>query len=167
MPMFSLKTLHPDAVGTAQKKAVRYRLLNEPRLAESICRDILAVDPSNQNTIITLILALSDQYVFGNISVKEPMELVSQLDSEFLRHYYTGIICERRGVAALRMGGAGSGHIAFDWLRRAMDHYDDAEEVSPPGNDDAILRWNTCARTINNRPEVRPAPDEGPAQMLE
>jgi hypothetical protein len=167
MTMFELKTLHPDAVGTAQKKAVRYRLLNEPRLAESICRDILAVDPGNQNTLITLILSLSDQYSHGNVSVKEAMGLVPELESEFLRNYYSGIICERRAIAALRMGGAASGHIAYNWLRRAMDHFDDAEEVSPPGNDDAILRWNTCARIINTRSEVRPAPDERSLDMLE
>ena len=32
----------------ALEKALRYRLLNEPVEAESICRDVLEVDPDNQ-----------------------------------------------------------------------------------------------------------------------
>jgi hypothetical protein len=30
-----------------------------------------------------------------------------------------------------------------------MTWYEKAEEIKPAGNDDAILRWNTCARLIN------------------
>jgi hypothetical protein len=29
-----------------------------------------------------------------------------------------------------------------------MRHYEIAEKVRPAGNDDAVLRWNTCARLI-------------------
>ena len=29
-----------------------------------------------------------------------------------------------------------------------MDHYERAGALRPAGNDEAILRWNTCARII-------------------
>jgi hypothetical protein len=28
--------------------------------------------------------------------------------------------------------------------------------VRPPENDDALLRWNTCARFIMRHPEIKP-----------
>jgi hypothetical protein len=39
-------------------------------------------------------------------------------------------------------------YLAYEFLREAMDHYQNAEAIRPAGNDDAILRWNTCARMI-------------------
>ncbi len=167
--MFELKNLHVDAVATAQKKAVRYRLLNEPRLAESICRDILNVDDSNQDTIITLILALSDQFGSEGAGggVSEAMGLIPRLAGEYERRYYSGVVCERRAWAQFRVRSPASGHIAYDWFRQAMDHFESAEKMSPEGNDDAILRWNTCARVINTRADVCPAPEEHGESMLE
>ena len=60
--MFELKPLHPDAVQAALARAERYRLLNEPSEAESICLDILAVEPDNQPARIMLLLSLTDQF---------------------------------------------------------------------------------------------------------
>ena len=60
--MAELKQLHKDAIPAALEKAERYRLLNEPGEAESICLDILAVDPDNQRAIITLLLAFTDRF---------------------------------------------------------------------------------------------------------
>ena len=166
--MFELKPISMEAVDTARKKAVRYRLLNEPRLAESICRDVLSLLPGDQDATITLILSLSDQFGSrGTGSFGEAMQLAKDLMPEFERAYYQGVVCERRGIAQLRMSGAVSGQLAYDWFRQAMDHFIVAEEASPPGNDDAVLRWNTCARIINTRDDVRPAPDSGPELMLE
>jgi hypothetical protein len=159
--MFDLKPISSDSLGSAQKKAVRYRLLNEPRLAESICRDILAVEPDNQDALITLILSLSDQYGPGS-TVAEAMEMVPKLETEFQRQYYAGIVAERRALAILRAGTPGAGHTSYDWLRRAMDYFDAAEEVAPEGNDDGVLRWNTCARVINSRADVRPIEETEP-----
>ena len=65
---FELKTLHPDAVPRALAKAERYRLLNEPSQAESICRDVLAVDAANQDALTMLLLAL-DRAVHGRPEV--------------------------------------------------------------------------------------------------
>jgi hypothetical protein len=165
--MFELKSLKREALGAAQRKAVRYRLLNEPRLTESICRDILAVEPENQDALITLILSLTDQFGSkGRHSVAEAMDLLSRLAGEYEREYYAGIICERRAIGQLEISGPGSGEIAFSWFRRAMDHFESAEALSAPDNDDAVLRWNTCARIVNLRADVRP-PEPRRETMLE
>jgi hypothetical protein len=60
--MLELKRIPPSAVQPALEKALRYRLLSEPGEAESICRDVLAVDPDNQEALVTLLLALTDQF---------------------------------------------------------------------------------------------------------
>src|SRR5207248_11695595 len=58
--MSELKSLSKEAIPAALEKAERYRLLNEPGEAESICLDILKADPENQQAIITLLLALTE-----------------------------------------------------------------------------------------------------------
>jgi hypothetical protein len=146
---FELKKLSKDALDTASKKAQHYRLLNEPREAESICRDILAVQPAHHEALITLVLALTDQ--FGTETAQkaaEAQKLLEQLPQEYERMYYSGLVCERRATAYLESQTPGSGGWAFDWFRRAMDLYESAEAMRPAGNDDALLRWNTCARII-------------------
>jgi len=165
---FELKAISPDSVEAAKKKAVRYRLLNEPALAESICRDVLSVAPDDREAVITLLLSLTDQFTSPRGSrVREAIELTEHLDSEYDKRYYSGMICERRGVACLTKAGPGSGPIAYDWLRRAMDHYESAGEVGPEGNEEALLRWNTCARVIMRDRNVRPLPEEQAQTMLE
>lgn len=166
--MFDLKPLSPGGVEAALKKAVRYRLLNEPFLAESICRDVLEVDPDNQNALITLILALADQFASeGGGNVADARVLIQHLDGEYEREYYAGIICERRGHAFLHRRRPGSGPVTYDWYRQAMEHYNRAQKLAPPGNDDAVLRWNTCARVISYHPELKPSEPRRPPVMLE
>lgn len=165
--MFELRSLSRDAIPAAQEKAVRYRLLNEPRLAESICRDIVAVDPDNQDALITLILAITDQFGAGGARLNDALALLPRLEGDFHRAYYRGIIYERRGMAQLAVTTPASGHVAYDWFRQAMEQFDEAEAISPPGNDDALLRWNTCARMINDHEHVRPTPEHRTTVMLE
>jgi hypothetical protein len=167
--MLELKRLAPDAVEAAQEKAMRYRLLNKPRLAESICRDILAVDPDNAEAIVTLILALTDQYGMegAGVSIAGATALVARLEGEYERQYYSGIACERMAFAKLSLATHASGHLAYDWFMRAMSHYDKAAAVRPAGNDDALLRWNTCARVIDSRSDVHEAHDEPAHTLLE
>jgi hypothetical protein len=159
--MFDLKPLSRDAVPAALEKAHRYRLLNEPVEAESICRDILEVEPENQDALVTLVLALSDQFeehLSG--AAAEAKHVLGRIRDDYMRTYHAGILCERRAKAHLKRGGPRAGHIAYEWLREAMDHYDQAAAIRPPGNDDAILRWNTCARVIMQNPDVHPVPQE-------
>src|SRR5687767_11554788 len=98
--MFELKRLSKEAVPEALDKAERYRLLNEPTEAESICLDILEVDPANQKALVILLLALTDEFAAGNSqSVEQARAVLPRLESEYDRRYYAGIICERRGKA--------------------------------------------------------------------
>lgn len=48
---FELKILSPEAVPRALAKAERYRLLNDPGEAESICLDALRAAPHNQEAM--------------------------------------------------------------------------------------------------------------------
>jgi hypothetical protein len=145
--MFTLKPISPEAVAGALEKAERYRLLGEPELAESICLDVLAVEPDNQAALVMLLLALTDQFRSGAADrLARAQEVLPRLRGEYERHYYCGIIWERYGLARLAQGGHGTRPAAYERIRKAMECYEKAEAVRPAGNDDAILRWNTCAR---------------------
>jgi hypothetical protein len=150
--MFEFKQLSPDAIPEALKKVERYRLLNEPREAESICLDILRVDADNRDALRELLLSLTDQFVFDSAARKvgEARKVLHRLSDEYERHYYAGVIEERLAKARLAQGGPRSGFLAYQHLTDAMRLYEKAEAIRPPGNDDAVLRWNTCARMIIN-----------------
>ena len=164
---FELKSLHPDAVPAALEKAHRYRLLNEPEQAESICEDVLRVDPQNQAALASLILALTDRFAGSRpIPPQRVRDLLSRLHSEYEQEYYAGIISEREGIAWMRSDKPRSGDFAYQCLREAMTHYEKAEAIRPPANDDAILRWNSCARLIMNTTDVAPAVEEVAAPVL-
>jgi hypothetical protein len=164
--MFDLKALSPDAVPRALAKAERYRLLNEPSEAESICLDALEVDPSNQEVIMTLVLALTDQFDDNTSALPEAWKLIDRLRDDYDQAYYAGIICERRAKAHLRHGTPGSGSRAYGWLREAMIWYERAEAIRPANNDDSILRWNACARLIMRDQHVVPDVEERGEPLL-
>ncbi len=146
--MSELKTLSEEAIPAALEKAERYRLLNEPAEAESICLDVLKVAPENQQALVTLLLAVTDRFSKGyGVSDTQAKELVGKLTAEYDRAYYSGILAERRAKMKLTQGGHGHAW-AYDLFREAMHCYETAEAIRPPGNDDALLRWNTCARII-------------------
>lgn len=155
---FDLKSISTDAVPKALEKAERYRLLNEPNLAESICLDILAILPSHQQALVSLLLARTDQFDHG-VPMKSAEELLSRIEGEYERAYYAGLIWERQAHADLRQHGPSSNANTYHALREAMSHYERAEALRPHGNDDAILRWNACARVLSGNPEIRPLPD--------
>ena len=166
--MRELKPLSRDAVDAALAKAERYRFLNEPGEAESICLDVLAVDVTNQAALITLLLALTDQFGEASDAHQRAREALTALESEYDKAYYAGIIAERRAKAQLRHGGAGSSVGAYDWIAEAMRHFERAEWLRPSGNDDARLRWNACARFLDRHPQLRPsADDRREIEMLE
>jgi hypothetical protein len=154
---WALKPISRDAVEAALEKARVYRLLNEPSQAESICLDVLGVDEHNQQALITLILAMTDQFGRGP-QPWEAKEFARQLPGEYEREYYLGIIEERTAWSHLRLDAPGARFDAYELLREAMTHYERAESLRPAGNDDALLRWNTCARFLERHPEVGPRP---------
>jgi hypothetical protein len=157
---FELKSISVESIPEALAKVERYRLLNEPIFAESICLDILAIVPDHQQALISLLLARTDQFP-SNLQAKGAHEVLAQIKGDFEQAYYAGVIWERLGHARICQGGLAS---AYHALREAMNYYEKAMPFATPGNDDAILRWNTCARIIMQNPAIRPAPETDPAQ---
>ena len=165
--MFELKPLDPDAIPAALEKAKHYRLLNEPLEAESICLDILELEPDHEEALATLVLSLTDQFDRRlKKTFTEAREVAARLGTEYDRSYYGGLIYERRAKVHLERGGPGSGHVAYDWFRRAMENYDAAAKIDPDTSD-PILRWNTCARIIMHHPELIPEPHAPAAPFLD
>ena len=166
--MFPLKLLAFEAVPGALAKVERYRLLNEPEQAESICRDILATSPNQEQALVMLILTLTDQFDKRPRLVEEALQSAGKLSSGYERAYYTGMIWERRAKARHDMGGYGGNAIVHGWMVEAMGWFEKAEAVRPAGNDDVVLRWNTCARFLNAHPEICPeSVDAYVPEMLE
>ena len=156
---FELKPISSDAIPEALERAERYRLLNEPWQAESICLDVLRIDAGNQSAAITLLLALTDQFGEGSTPARA-REVLASIHGEYEQAYYSGIIAERSARARIRQGHRGANVKAFQEFSDAMRCYEQAQMRRPPGNDDSILRWNTCARTLMRYPELRPQPEE-------
>ena len=156
---FQLKPIHADAIPEAIEKAERYRLLNEPAEAASICQDILDIDQSNQAALVILLLSTTDMFDQG-AAMHSVQGILSRLAGEYERAYYAGVAAERWAKAQLRHGMPGSNFIAYDFFREAMEWFEKAEAIRPPGNDDAILRWNTCARILMGSSSLRPKPEE-------
>jgi hypothetical protein len=158
--MAEFKTISRDAIPLALEKAERYRLLNEPAQAESVCRDVLVVDPQNQHALVMLLLALTDQFCLGSPECfADAQAVVPKLHTEYQRLYYSGIIWERRGQACAIGGRPQSTEVAYDWICQAMDYYERAEQLRPPANDEALLRWNSCLR-LCQRYHLHAEPEE-------
>jgi hypothetical protein len=156
--MFVLKKLSREAVPAALEKAQRYRLLKEPLDAQSICRDILEADPGNQKALIILLLSLTDSFRQQlNPAFQQAEDVLRNLGDRYCKAYYGGVICERRAKVHLESEAPGSGQLAYEWLRKAMDRYEQALESCSPGNQDAVLRWNSCARIIMQNSHLAPA----------
>jgi hypothetical protein len=165
--MDQFKPLAKVAIPSATEKAKHYRLLGEPSAAESICRDILRIEPNHQEVLVILILAMCDQFGEGyRVAPGTVLEIIKRLENEYERIYYTGISHERRGTASLRSGSPGSGFMAYDCFIDAMEWYEKAEKLAPEHNNDPVLRWNTCTRLIE-RNRLEPMPKEEHEPFLE
>ncbi|MCW3110585.1 MAG: hypothetical protein JWQ09_5091 [Segetibacter sp.] len=157
--MSQLKLISKESIPVALEKAERYRLLNEPQLAQSICLDVLEADPQNAKAIINLILSITDAFASSSSDVNQAQQLLPRLQNDYEKNYYAGIIKERQGMAILNRKISGGHFAAYDWLNEAMAFYEKAEALRPQGNDDAILRWNTCLRLIMSR-HLKPRDEE-------
>ena len=156
-----LKPITREGIPAALQKAERYRLLNDSSAAESICLDILSVEQENQQALVMLLLSITDQ--FGEDSgdgVTRAREVLPKLKDEYKRNYYAGIISERKAKSVLASGTMGVDEVAHDWFRDAMKWYEQAEAARPSGNDEAILRWNTCARMLDRHAPKPPTREE-------
>ena len=158
---FELKPISVQSIHQALEKVERYRLLNEPALAESICLDILAIAPDHQQALIALLLARTDQFQ-DNAQPKGAQEILPQIKGQYEQAYYAGVIWERLGHARICGDDRGALSSAYHSLRDAMSSYEKAMALAPAGNDDAILRWNTCARMIMQNPQMQPSAESDP-----
>ena len=165
---FEPKPISRASVAAALQKAERYRVINDPSSAESICLDVLGVEPDNQQALVSLLLAITDQFAEApNEGVRRAREVLPRLTDEYKRAYYAGIICERCAKALLAPSAPGAGEKAYHWLREAMGWYEKAEAQRPAGNDESILRWNTCARLLERHPDIQPRAGEPVELSLE
>jgi hypothetical protein len=144
---YQLKSISKAGIAEALAKAELYRYLNEPEESESICRDILAVDPHQQLALRMLGLTITDQFIGGvHDRCQEAEELFARLIDKYEQLYYKGLLQERRAKAQLRAGQLP--HAVLPLLERAMHCFAEAEKIRPAGNDDSILRWNRCVRLL-------------------
>src|SRR5215475_7170215 len=134
---FELKSISAQSIPDALAKVERYRLLNEPALAESICLDILSIVPDHQQALISLLLARTDQFD-SNPNAQPALDVLSKIQGDYERSYYSGIIWERLGNARLRYSLSPDAGAAYYALRAAMGEFEKAQQFCPPGNDDAI-----------------------------
>lgn len=148
-----LKTISRNGIPEALAKVQHYRYLNQAEEAESICRDILAIDPENQMALRQLGLAITDQFK-GALSdgFREAQDCFEKLSSAYERSYYQGILYERWAKAQTHAGH--SAHSLMASFENAMNCFEEAEKIRPQGNDDAILRWNRCLRLMQGLPAI-------------
>ena len=146
---YQLKRISTAGIREAISKAELYRSLNEPEEAESICRDILEIEPNHQLALRLLGLALTDQFTGGGSDrYRETERIFEQLEDPYEQLYYTGILYERRAKAQLNARTPHASVLAL--FEEALRLFEDAERIRPAGNDDAILRWNRCVRLLQD-----------------
>ena len=156
---YKLKSISRNSVAAAISKAELYRNLNEPGEAESICRDILAIEPDNQIALRLLGLAITDQFTGGLLDRYGEAERIFQsLLDPYERLYYTGLAHERRAKRLLRAGRNPA--MLRQVLEEGMRCFEEAEKIRPEGNDDALLRWNRCVRLIQSQLGAEVQPEE-------
>lgn len=142
----TIRPIHAAAVPAALGRARQYRLLNEPQQTESICLDILAIEPRHQEALTMLIMALTDQFASRAGLVDVAKAHARELEAEYDRLYLLGVVLEREARAQLTRGP--SAGFAYDLFIQAIACYERAEPIRPPDNDDPILRRNGCIRTM-------------------
>ena len=158
--MNALKPISRDAIPRALEKAERYRMLNEPFFAESICLDVLTADPAHQRALAIYVLSLTDQFKASMGSAPKARAALERFSSQFDRLYYAAIISERSAVALLESRRSGVGDAAWFHLSDAMKSYEHADAVQPDAtNDDALLRYNTCVRLLEAHRLKEPTED--------
>jgi len=158
--MFAIKPISHSSIAGALAKAKRYRLLNEPGEAESICRDILEIEPGNREALVSLLLSLTDQFSYNSGAFAAALAVAERLESPYDRAYYAGIAWERRAKERHSGSGHSAHRYAYDWLVNALELFEKAESHRPEGNDDCVLRWNACVRYLEAHKELVATPEE-------
>ncbi len=158
--MFELKPLPGRDVEAALALAERCRTAGEPEEAESICLDVLEVQPESQPALELLLLARTDLLERGlPEGVQRARELLPRLQGDYERAYFGGLVCERQAKYLLGQRGRRTGFVAYEWFRFAMEEYDSAAQAAPD-RPEPVLRWNACARILMRNPHCVPDPEE-------
>lgn len=145
---WKLKELGARNLGAALALAKHYRDLSQPEEAESICRDILRVNPEEGDALRTLGLALTDRFPTAwRTLFDEACSIFAKLDSEYERVYYTALAWERYAKAELEAGHAQSALHAFE---EAMQGFEEAERLSAADDPAPILHYNRCVRALGS-----------------
>lgn len=160
-----LKSLNGHDLDQAQRKAEKYRDLNQPDETDSICRDILAVNPQHQAALRSLGLSLTDRYDGDGMQLhREALAVFGKLESAYERTYYAGIAWERYGKSQLAQGIGPGAHHAF---HRALHLFEEAEDLTEKENPDPILRWNRVVRELTTHPLLRFEEERSPESEMD
>ena len=147
MSTYVFKKLPPGSVEAALTKAAHYRDLNQPEEAESICRDVLDVEPASQTAWRLLGLALTDRLPSRNVGLlEEAVAAFGHLAEEYDRVYHEGVAWERAAKAHLERNEA---HSAVTSFEHALGLFERAERLRPD-SPDPLLRWNRCVRLLSS-----------------
>src|SRR5260370_5086818 len=125
-----LKSISKAGIPEAIAKAELYRYLNDPEEAESLCHDILAVDPEHQFAHRMLGLAITDQFIGAATDRYAEVQTIFQnLRDPYERHYYSGLLHERRAKAQLLVGY--SPHVLLPLFEQPMRCFPESKKLSP------------------------------------
>jgi tetratricopeptide (TPR) repeat protein len=149
---YELKPLTSKNLSAAVELAKHYRDLNQPEEAESICRDVLAVAPENEDAWRTLGLALTDQFPSKWMTLfDEAQASFERLSSDYERVHYSGITWERYAKAQLESGRSRNAIHAFE---EALESFEEAEKLGPKDLPNPIVHYNRCVRALTTHPEL-------------
>ena len=143
---YRVKRISTAGIAEAIAKAELYRSLSEPEEAESICRDILTIEPQHQ--LALRLLGLPDRSVHRSWvrSYREAEEIFQQLND---RMNGTTTLGSRTSDARKRSSKPGNCLLTVQALRTGS-YLSQRLRNSPAENDDAILRWNRCVRLLQD-----------------
>ena len=134
---------------------------------ESICLDILELDPNHRSTLDLLLRCRIELLKKGlPQSVARAQELIPQLDSDFDQAFYSGMIREAQARYLLEKRGRATSGVAYSWFRHAMDDFAAASNLDA-GRVEPKLHWNACLRTLENNPQCVPPPEDGEDHGIE
>jgi hypothetical protein len=149
---WELKRLGARNLASAITLAKHYRDLNQPSVAESICRDVLEVSPDDQDALRTLGLSLTVQFPTAWLTMfDEACAVFAKLRSDYERVYYTAVAWERYGMAQLVAGRA---HNAIHAFEEAIQGFEQADTLGSPDDPAAVLHYNRCVRALTTDPAI-------------
>jgi tetratricopeptide (TPR) repeat protein len=151
---FELKRLPHAGVDAAIAKAEHYRDLNQPEEAESICLDVLELEPGHVKAWKLLGLAITDRFPSGQVGLLEQaIHAFEKLQDPYERAYHLGVAWERAAKAHVEKNESHSAVTAFE---HALELFEKAERMRPE-LPDPVLRWNRCVRLLKSHPALRAA----------